>query len=227
MASLTFLQGPSGIGKSTILRKVFTPCTASATGFVVQGLIENGENIAFRAVCLEDAYPPPQALYHPDLDGVFISRRRWMGFGALEQLMKQVRQKTKYVPSGRAREEVIKGSAIWPTDVCKKLILLDEIGGIEMSSPVFMDSLEQILSGKIPCFGVFKSRENLSRASSNLSLSANYDELQEQHRRLESLICANGEILTVTEQNRNEICSYLQQRLQTLMLNSGKEENEE
>ena len=38
----------------------------------------------------------------------------------------------------------------------KKLILLDEIGGVEMLIPEFREELYEVLNGEIPCLGVLK-----------------------------------------------------------------------
>ena len=189
-----FLQGPSGMGKSTILREVFAPHVLYITGFVIQRLTENGLTVAFRTACLDGAFPPLEAQYDSSLKDVFLLRRRWMGYDALERALMHVLEQAD-----------------------RSLIVLDEIGGIELGSPVFMGVLERILSGPRPCFGVFKARENLDRALSNLNLSTHRAELQEKHKQLEMLIRANGDILTVTGQNRNEVRIHIEQDLQILL----------
>jgi nucleoside-triphosphatase THEP1 len=194
-----FLQGPSGIGKSTILRKVLTPYIQSVSGFTTQRLKKNGAIIGLSTACLDDSFPPLEvevdvdAQHHPIFDNVFLFRGKWMGHSVLEQTLINVKQRAE------------------SPDI--RLILLDEIGGIEMISAVFMKTLEQLLHGSIPCFGVFKSCENLDRAISNLNFSTQSAKLHEQHKRLETLICSRGEILTVTEQNREEVCEIVEKQL--------------
>jgi nucleoside-triphosphatase THEP1 len=192
-----FLQGPSGIRKSTILRKTLTLYTQSISGFTTQRLIKNGDTIGFNAVCLDGVFPPleveSEEHHHTKFDNVFLYKGKWMGYDILEQTLINVKQKAE--------------------NPNVKLILLDEIGGIEMLSTVFMKILKQLLNGSIPCLGVFKSRENLDRAISKLNFSAQNIALHEQHKRLEALILSRGEILTVTEHNRDDVCKIVEQRI--------------
>ena len=188
-----FLQGPSGTGKSTILREVFLPYIKSAAGFAVQRLLEKGSTAGFKAFCLDGEFPPLNAVYDSSTEGVFILRRKWMGYDILEQIIMEAEKKEK-------NPEV-------------KFILLDEIGGIELCSPVFMKILEKLLSGNKPCYGVFKSRENLIRSSLNLQFKDSCGGLLESHQHLEELIRTKGELLSVTEQNRGEIREHLEKSI--------------
>lgn len=183
-----FLQGPSGIGKSTILREALAPFIAITAGFAVQRLTEESGETAFRAVCFEGSFPPLEAAYRPGLNGVFVAPGRKLNVTALEEVILQVGQQTQ--------------------QHSHKLILLDEIGGVELASPIFAGALERLLSCGKPCFGVFKSRENFERTTRNLSLPTGYAEL---HRQFEAMILSDGEIVTLTEQNRTETLARLKE----------------
>ena len=52
----------------------------------------------------------------------------------------------------------------------KKLILLDEIGGLELKDQSFKDRLYELLAGDVPCIGVIKQLDKAR--SMNISVSA-------------------------------------------------------
>jgi len=181
-----FFEGNLGVGKSFLLWEALGAYASAVKGFCVQRLYENGERIGFRAVCLERGFPTPEIAYVPGMEGVFILREHYEVVPLEEAILR------------------VESDARAP---CCKLVLLDEIGGIELTSRVFMDALKRVLSGGVPCVGVFKSRENLIHASSVLGLGAEYPAL---HRELEALIRKRGELITVTDKNRVDVHRRLQ-----------------
>ena len=162
------------------MREAIAPHVSQVAGFIAQRLREGGRRVGFRAALLEGRFPPPEAKLKPGMDDVFILDGQHSA-AALEKAILRVEQRLE------------------TPDI--KLVLLDEIGGIELTSPVFMSALERILRGQTPCFGVFKSRENLGRAAANLKLSSGHTAL---HARLEEKILSGGEIITISEQNREK-----------------------
>jgi nucleoside-triphosphatase len=166
-----FLQGPSKAGKSTLLRDVLMPYRAHVAGFVVQRLMKNGEQIGFRAVQANGGLAPLEEEYAPGMDGIFILRGK-KNESVLDETIVAV-EAASHKPGS-------------------KLILLDEIGGIELTSPVFMNALSRILSGGKPCIGVLKSRENLEHTTSMLRLENSYLDLR---AKLEEQILSCGELL--------------------------------
>jgi len=187
-----FLQGNAGVGKSYLLWEALAPFAPSVKGFCVQRLRHNGERVGFRVVALEQGFPPPDAAYSPDMQGVFILGDAYDA-APLEEAILRV-------------ERDARGC---------KLVLLDEIGGIELSSRVFMGALRRLLSGCVPCMGVLKSRENLLHASSVLGLGTEYLAL---HEELEALIRDGGEIITVMDKNQEDVQKHLQNYLQRGLL---------
>jgi nucleoside-triphosphatase len=180
-----FFQGPSGIGKSSLLRQRLLPYEKSLGGFVVQRLMEEGRQAGFRAVTLEQGYPKIEAIYTRDLSGVFILQRN---------------NKTSVL------EEVL---AAVEKDVCRsecKLIVLDEIGGIELLSPNFMRRLEHILQGGKPCIGVLKSADNLAHMVSELSLEDSYFQ---RHCLLEKMILLRGDVITLDQEECSKMDLYI------------------
>ncbi|MCL1873004.1 MAG: nucleoside-triphosphatase [Clostridiales bacterium] len=186
-----FLQGQFGIGKSSLLRKALEPYSLSITGLVTQRLLKNSKTIGYRAIRINGALPPLETIYTPGCQGMFIHiSNRQFDISVLEKTILQVEQDAQ-------------------NPDCK-LILLDEIGGVELKSEVFADSLLRIINGGKPCIGVLKSAPNLSHAMSQLSLDQEYLSL---HNRLEQMIRRKGELIPVTFENREDLPEYLRRSL--------------
>lgn len=170
-----FLQGPVQIGKSTILREALLPYQKLVGGFMVQRLFEDGAMCGFRACVVDGALPAVDGVYTDGLDGVFLYR-------------------------GQATPGVLEKAVAGALEVCAevrcKIIILDEIGGMELLSQTFMASLNKILALGKPCLGVIKSRENLSRTARGLELPQHILSLRDA---LQQTIGENGNVLTVAE----------------------------
>lgn len=190
-----FLQGPMGIGKSTLLREALIPAVSVLAGFASQRLVENGKTIGYRAVSVNGSLCPVETPYSKGTGGVFLLRGN-RDVSILEQIIEQAAQDMQ-------KENV-------------KLLILDEIGGIELTSQRFMASLMRILSGKKPCAGIFKSAENLAHTSSVFGLEQSYPSL---HKTLEQHILLNGRILTLTNENRQIVQSCLQEFIKAVLRN--------
>lgn len=175
-----FLQGPRRIGKSTILRNALLSRERSVAGLMVQRLFENGEICGFRAYPVDGELPALEAAYTVGLEGVFLYRRQ--AFPAVLE------------------RAVSRAQALCAKQSCK-LIILDEIGGLELSSPAFMRPLEAIMALGKPCLGVVKSKENLAGAIARLGLSC---AILDQSEKLHRLIAQDGRVLSVHENNLAE-----------------------
>ena len=163
-------------------------------GFIVQRLTEGGVRTGFRVVPINSEFPPSIIEFEISMPGIFIHRGKH-DITVLEEAIEQVEQSSH--------------------DPRFKLLLLDEIGGIELTSRVFSDTLNRILSGNIPCIGVWKSRENLIRASGMLGLETVYDKL---HRECETNIKKYAELFTVTEKNITEIKEHLKKYIDSIFM---------
>lgn len=181
-----FLQGPRGVGKSSLLRQILLPHEKLLCGFVTQRLFEDGRQAGFRAVTLEQGFPPLEAIYARDQTGVFIFHGR-KDITVLEKTLARVEE------AGRESR-------------CK-LFLLDEIGGIELASPYFRRILQRILESGKPCLGVWKSRENLTHAASLLHLDQDYFDL---HLASEKQLLRHGTIITLDRWNRDIVYGCVQ-----------------
>jgi nucleoside-triphosphatase THEP1 len=175
-----FLQGDARIGKSTLLRDALRPCEKDVAGLMVQRLFEKGAACGFRVCAVRGSLPPLEDGYSKGQDGIFLYR-------------------------GQAFPGVLAAAAAKALRLCATpgcgLVLLDEIGGMELLSDVFMRSLRALLALGKPCLGVLKSHGNLMRTSAGLGLPAEVFQLREA---LQKTIEADGAVLSLTEENRNE-----------------------
>lgn len=146
-----FLEADSGAGKSTLIRELITPYVDDIGGFSSQRLLDdNNETIAFRIVSADDlrlAVP-----YEETPETIFrtISKDH----------------------SSMSMPGVFGSAGIDLLDSCdeKKLILLDEIGGLELKDQSFKDRLYELLAGDVPCIGVIKQLDKAR--SMNVSADA-------------------------------------------------------
>ncbi|MBP3384206.1 MAG: hypothetical protein J6M22_01950 [Firmicutes bacterium] len=135
-----FLEAESGAGKSTLIRKLIAPYINQIGGFTSQRLQnENDETIAFRIVPASDlrlAVP-----YEDTPENIF------------RIITEEVR--------GLNKPEIFESEGMkYLTDNDgKQLILLDEIGGIELRNDAFREKLHEVLAGDVPCIGVIKQQQ--------------------------------------------------------------------
>lgn len=154
-----FLEADSGAGKSTLIRKIIAPYIDQIGGFTSQRLQnENDETIAFRIVPASDL-----RLAVPYED-------------APESIFRIVTEDVK----GLNKPEIFESEGLkYLTDNSeKKLILLDEIGGIELRNDAFREKLHEVLAGDIPCIGVIKQNQkaaNMSCLSGKTPITVQYN----------------------------------------------------
>lgn len=143
-----FLEGPIREGKSTLIRKLIRDHLPAVGGFSSQRLLgESGETLGFRIV------PAAQAMalterYSSELSDVFLSFN-----GGDAEVDPRV-----FEDSIVRHLEESEG---------KKLILLDEIGGIELLLPEVRQALDRVLAGTVPCLGVLKLESSVREMCSS------------------------------------------------------------
>jgi nucleoside-triphosphatase len=192
MCNHLFFQGPMRIGKSTCLREIINSSSYNICGFAVQRMMDkNQQAIGYQAaVLLREPVPPVDIEYQPSLPNVFLMNGK-KDIGVLEQVITKVEQ------TAEKNKEI-------------DFIVLDEIGGFELSSKVFMQSLTHILTMGIPCIGILKFRKNLEHLE---SVMGGQDTYSKEHAQLASCIQQNGRIRTIYENNlgimKEEVSDFL------------------
>lgn len=183
-----FLQGEPGIGKSWMIRDALQPYQEAFAGYGVQRLFQGKELMGFcvkdirQDFACRDRHLEQGETVVPGRDGVFLYQGQ-MALPVLERMIQSVYRDCKN--QGR------------------RMVLLDEIGGGELESDFFMETLYSILKGDKPCIGVLKSAENLRRMAQRRGLGPDF---MERHSALERFLGEHGMLLTMTEGNRG-VCA--------------------
>ena len=147
MINKLFLSGTIGAGKSTLIRECLLPYLPVVGGFYVQRILKDGQLIAFRfrPVSADEAYRLSLAVDNLEgLDNLFLYADQHSGWLRNEQV---------FIESGvNCLQQSLKKN--------NKLILLDELGGIELHIPAFMAEVYRIFNSSIPVLGVIKAPAN-------------------------------------------------------------------
>ena len=157
-----FLEGPIQTGKSTLIRKALKPYLASAPcctigGFASQRLTDpSGSTRAFRIAPADAPLTAPFSDYYPCAEDA----------PSVYGIFKTFYPDNKPVVDYSVFET--HGIRYLRDTDGKRLMLLDEIGGHELTSAPFMDALYQLLAGDIPCIGVIKLPDSTKRMDAAL-----------------------------------------------------------
>jgi nucleoside-triphosphatase THEP1 len=142
-----FLLGKIGTGKSSLIRENLLPYLELVGGFFVQRIFMGGSSVAFRLLPVTTA-------------GEYILNRKVETLGGLENIF--------LFNDGRGNWHsnmevfITDGTRYLHESIAtgKKVILLDEIGGIELHCPPFMEAVMEVLSSPVSVLGVQKAPEN-------------------------------------------------------------------
>lgn len=147
MVNNLFLLGTIGIGKSTMIKECLMPYLVEIGGFFVQRIFIGSEYAAFR-LCPVEIFPDYELDCHVEtlegLDNLFLyslSGNNWQrNLGVFEKA----------------------GLGCLEKDLSsnKKLILMDELGGVELYSRAFSGKVWEVISAGVPVLGVVKGPAN-------------------------------------------------------------------
>lgn len=144
-----FITGPIQVGKSTMLMEALAPYREYVGGFVSQRLIDdNGNTRGFRLADYDES-PSLRAPFDPSLPDIFLR----LGDNITSDLSIF---ETKGIEIIRKTKET------------KKILLLDEIGGIELRSRVFTEALYDALDS-MSCIGVLKGSSSAGNTIGELA----------------------------------------------------------
>ena len=127
MKKRLFLTGPSGVGKTTIIRQALGDSLAYAGGFVTERVLdEQGKLLGY------DLLPAAAAL-----SGQAYQRWRFLDYSG---------------PKAEKDNEVFRNQGVRLLQEAEyyPFVLLDEIGGFEMLIPQFRNALAELLNSDLP-----------------------------------------------------------------------------
>ena len=175
-----FIEGPVRIGKSTILRRCLEDYKRILGGFSSQRILEKdtGHVLGYSLMpasdfCIE---------IHMDKSELHAKENLFLAqHGAAGGFV--------FSP------EVFAGAGMRFLDNYQycDLMLLDEIGGVELQVPSFKEKLYEVLAAPVPCIGVLKGSPNAASFKNKTVLSEN--------DRLRAFLAndSNSEILSVND----------------------------
>lgn len=184
-----FIRGPAGAGKSLLIREVLHPHLKSAGGFYVQRIFTGGRYAAFRLnplakekeyvlnICEEAVLDKERVFLDCHEKGIWKFHAEVFETYGVSYLKKSVSEG-------------------------KRLILLDEIGGMELNCPLFMQTLQEIFKGFASCLGVIKSGKN--RDSLIRHVQAIDKDMEAKFQKIDLVLHGLGEeleIMDMTPQN--------------------------
>lgn len=141
-----FIQGAIGIGKSTFIRSLLLPYLSEVGGFFVQRIYIGKRYQGFSLKALTEQRD-------------YVLNRQVKNLKEAEHVFLYCDEEGRW----HQRPEVFAAAAEYLHQLLsadKKLILLDELGGIELDCQPFMEAVLNVLEGDIPVLGVLKSVRN-------------------------------------------------------------------
>lgn len=193
MCSHLFLEGPSGVGKTTLLLAELGPLLSWAGGFVTRRLLDENANTRAFSLTSPDFSGHSSLPYAPDAPNIFLERdgdrMRW-----------------------QAEVFIGTGLALLASSAEKRLILLDEFGGAEILLDAFHARLLEVLNGGVPCIGVLKSTAHAMKLARTLGLPEEY---LRRHRELREALLSSRRtrLFSVTTETRREAGRLVRQFL--------------
>jgi|GEM_PF-6281581 len=173
MKNKLFLKGPSGSGKTTSLIQLLASVQGKIGGFMVQR-VRSGENVlGYAMIPAKDA----------DQVWVEVTKSPLTCFLTVENT-------GLHFHSDRFTESFMQLTSEGD------LILLDEIGGIELQLPEVRMRIMELLKSDIPLLAVWKSRENLLHM---IQYGKAPTSLLTLHQELESIILNHSKSAIVSE----------------------------
>lgn len=184
-----FLEGDKFVGKSTVIQQILKEMKVPVSGFYVQRIMDQQKkNVTFEL----------RAASELSLVENKIPTRKEHCF-IINKEGKQKRDLTVFSGFGC---KLLKEASI-----SERVILLDEIGGIELLSDSFAKNLYEILRQPKKIIGVFKSEKNYQNQRLH---SLEKIEISQQRQRLKDAIMeSDGAIITMNQSNHQVIADKI------------------
>ncbi|WP_213951024.1 nucleoside-triphosphatase [Tepidanaerobacter syntrophicus] len=190
------LQGDIGIGKSTIIIDAIMPYIDYVGGYYTQRILKNKQKAGF-----------------------LINPIKNIKVDGLNRDIKDIK------PEGRRRLFIYKNSnGTWSFDnevftyfsikylskglqQCKKLLIADELGGMEFQRDDFLQEVVKIFLSDVPVLGVLKSYHNFQKLAKNILLKTTYKNVEQ----FKNLVNQKTQIILLAPgENKNQVVSQVQ-----------------
>ena len=153
-----FLTGKPGSGKTTIIKKVISGLEVKIGGFYTEEIREKGERVGFKVRSSEGeegllAHKNIKSKYRVGKYGVLVNSFEIIGVGALEKAVENA-----------------------------ELIIIDELGRMELFSQKFQASVLKALDSPKPVLGVIQQKKNPFLNSIRKREDVNVITVQEENR---------------------------------------------
>lgn len=200
-----FIEGSIQTGKTTLIRSVLEDCQRKHNDFHVSGfqsqriLGEGGELAAFRiglAMVTNPEIMMDRLPYN-------LADSKECVAGGIFKCMEPGNFVNNFEVFETLGVEYLREARNSKAHV----ILLDEIGGMELLFTKFMDELYKIIEGENPCIGVLKTEASVLRMGGDTSLP-------ERNCKLREKIMSNGMILKVEPIEDYESCKQARKMLE-------------
>ena len=166
MGNNLFIEGPIQTGKSTLIRQVLGDDLKYCGGFTSQRVFDSkGNTFGFRLISsdtnvistqlsqvVDSSVVPASSLSH-----ITVGSRDLTALGFFKYDRGDGTFHTDLSPFETIGIDGLKLKSN------QKLLLIDEIGGVELADDRFRPVLFRVLQSDIPCLGVIKLRENMER----------------------------------------------------------------
>ncbi|HHV17728.1 MAG TPA: hypothetical protein GXZ27_02570 [Thermoanaerobacterales bacterium] len=184
------LQGDIGIGKSTIIRDSIIPYIDFVGGYYTQRVLDGEEKVGFLISPIKSKQDyvlnrDIKDLRLKDKSRLFIFKKPNGAWSFNNEVF--VHYSIKYLSKGLQDN--------------KKLLVADELGGMEFQNDSFLQEIGKILLSQVPVLGVLKS-------------SCNFRKLK------------RATLLETSCKNLEQFKSFLSQRAQVILLAPGMDGNE-
>ncbi len=180
-----FLQGERQSGKTTLIAKIAQESGLKVCGFNSMRLINsNGDSVGFALAKYENNTSHTINIdeTHIDSDFIFMS-----GNACNRKINLAVFDKVKTMFTSE--------------ELCDcHLFVMDELGGLELLSPIFTSFIEDILSSKIICIGTIKSETNFSHMQSMIDIQVFDDVVKAFRNKLVEVY--DSKIISLTQENK-------------------------
>ena len=173
-----FITGPSGIGKSTLLRQELGSALSYAGGFITERMLaEDGKLLGY------DLFPAAAAVLRDSFEG-----RRFLDYS---------------VTPPTHDNEVFREDGVRPLEqsLYYPFVFLDEIGGFELLVPQFRHALEDVLNAELPVIGVLKEAAGADKLRRRLGLSERFSMTVDN---LHAMLGADDDTVVLTMRERGD-----------------------